>query len=292
MTIHDRAGALLQPRRSLASGYGNSRRSGLSLIPPALCPAAAAWGVLPSPFDDYRYRSRSRRSAVRSSAALSRAARLRPAVGAALAANPLAVRAVWFGTADAPSVLLLVLAFGFVRISRYTAAGAALATAILFKQFALVAVPFLAVALVMRASREQLIRAGVRITAVLAAGILPFLIADPGAMWSDTISYGTGTYRIIGYGLASLLLRADIVSSSTGYYPFTWLALLVWAPITVALLCAQWRDRTLAFAAAGFAISIYTLLFISRVFQTSYMIWPLTGIGVAVLLASGVRQGR
>ena len=64
----------------------------------------------------------------------------------------------------------------------------------LFKQFALVAVPFLAVALVVLASREQAIRAVVAaFTAVLAAGILPFLLADPAAMWSDTISYGTGT---------------------------------------------------------------------------------------------------
>jgi len=37
---------------------------------------------------------------------------------------------------------------------------------------------------------------------------------------------------------------------------------------------------------AGFAVSIFTLLFVARVFQTSYLIWPLTGIAVAALLAS------
>ena len=31
----------------------------------------------------------------------------------------------------------------------------------------------------------------------------PFLIADPRALWDDTITYGAETYRIVGYGLSS-----------------------------------------------------------------------------------------
>ena len=42
---------------------------------------------------------------------------------------------------------------------------------------------------------------------MLLAGALPFLIADPGALWDDTIAYGAGTYRIVGYGLSALLVR-------------------------------------------------------------------------------------
>ena len=45
------------------------------------------------------------------------------------------------------------------------------------------------------------------------------------------------------------------------------------------------RSRSDWEAAAGFTVSIFTLLFIARVFQTSYLIWPLTGIAVAALLA-------
>ena len=40
--------------------------------------------------------------------------------------------------------------------------------------------------------------------AVLVAGFLPFLLADAQALWEDTIRYGAGTYRILGYGLSSI----------------------------------------------------------------------------------------
>ena len=56
--------------------------------------------------------------------------------------------------------------------------------------------------------------------------------------------------------------------------------------ITAWLLWSQWRARSSWAAAAGFASSMFVLLFLSRVFQTSYLLWPLSGIGVALLLAS------
>ena len=49
---------------------------------------------------------------------------VRLAVGAALAANPLLVRGAWFGTADAPSLLALVLAFALLTRSRFVGAAA------------------------------------------------------------------------------------------------------------------------------------------------------------------------
>jgi hypothetical protein len=36
----------------------------------------------------------------------------------------------------------------------------------------------------------------------------------------------------------------------------------------------------------GFTLSIFVLLFIARVFQTSYLLWPLAGLVVAGLLAA------
>ncbi len=58
------------------------------------------------------------------------------ALGALLVCNPIAVRSAWFGQNDAPSLLLLVLAFALVTRRRYGWAAAALAGAILLKQFA------------------------------------------------------------------------------------------------------------------------------------------------------------
>jgi uncharacterized membrane protein len=252
---------------------------------------AAAWGVLPAPVDDYRF-------VVLLAALLCLPAFLlfdapptaALAAGAAVAANPLAIRAAWFGTADMPSVLLLVLAFALVSRSRYVAAGAVLGGAVLLKQFALVALPFLALGVWIRCrDRRVLLRAGAVALGVFALGALPFLVADPGALWRDTISYGATTYRIVGYGLSGLLVKAGVVER-TGSYPFVWLALLVWLPVTAWLVREQARSRTAWVGAAGFAASMFTLLFVSRVFQTSYLIWPLTGIGIAVVLRAGERR--
>ena len=122
-------------------------------------------------------------------------------------------------------------------------------------------------------------------------GILPFLIADAGALWRDTIAYGTGTYRILGYGLSALLLNAGVIDDRYGAYPFSLLALLVWLPVTTWLVWAVHRSGRDWEAAAGFAVSIFVLLFIARVFQTSYLVWPLTGIAIAFLLAQRDERG-
>ena len=75
----------------------------------------------------------------------------------------------------------------------------------------------------------------------------------------------------------------------TGSYPFVWLALLVWLPVTAWLVSSS-GAREAWVGAAGFAVSMYLLLFLARVFQTSYLIWPLTGIVLAGLLALAERE--
>jgi hypothetical protein len=141
----------------------------------------------------------------------------------------------------------------------------------------------------MRVPRQSLDRAGAAFAGVAAAAFLPFVVADPGALWNDTVAYGASTYRIIGYGLSALLLNAGAIHNRFGYYPFLPLVLLVWLPITAWLLWNQRRDRTLWSGAAGFAVSMFILLFLSRVFQNSYLAWPLTGVAVALLLAASER---
>jgi hypothetical protein len=255
--------------------------------------SAAAWRLAPAPFDDYRV------LVLLATLGLGAAALLFPGplawrlvAGVVLAANPLAVKAAWFGTADAPSLLCLVLAFALVVRSRYGWAAVALALALLLKQFALVALPFVAaMLLVRRVPRETLVRAGAALAGVAAAGVLPFLVADPGALWDDTVAYGADTYRIIGYGLAGWLLEAGWIEDRFDPYPFAWLALLVWLPLTAWLVRTQLRARELWVGAAGFTISIFVLLFLGRVLQNSYLVWPLVGIVVSWLLAAGEERG-
>ena len=72
-----------------------------------------------------------------------------------------------------------------------------------------------------------------------------------------------------------------MIDDRYGAYPFALLALVVWLPVTAWLALGRAPLRRDWEAAAGFAVSIFVLLFIARVFQTSYLVWPLTGIAIA-----------
>lgn len=246
---------------------------------------AAVWRLLPRPLDDVRLLVLLATLGAFFAALLFDAPwERRVAAGAALAANPLAVHAAWYGTADAPSLLALLLAFALALRGRYASAGVALGAAILLKQFALIAVPFLAVLLLQRdPARRSLKRAAAGSGAVLVAGFAPFLLASPRALWDDTVAYGGSTYRIVGYGLSNLLVRLGVIDDRFGSYPFIPLALLVWLPLTAWLVWTQWRERELWVAPAAFAISSFVLFFVSRVFQTSYLAWPFLGLVLAWL---------
>jgi hypothetical protein len=251
---------------------------------PGAVVSAAAWRLLPNPLDDYRL------LVLLATLALLPSALLFPgpvgwrlALGAVLVCNPIAVRSAWFGQNDAPSLLLLVVAFGLVARRRYGWAAAALAAAILLKQFAIVALPFMA----LMVPREEWKRAGLTLAGVLAAFVLPFLVADPVAFYDDTVKYGAGTYRIVGYGLSGILIRLGILEDRDGSYPFVVFALLTWLPLTVWLLLVQRRARELWIGAVAFSISILWLMFIGRTFNNYYLVWPMTGALVAALMALG-----
>jgi hypothetical protein len=258
--------------------------------------SAAVWRILPEPFDDYRLLVLLATLALLPAALLfrgppapcpanagDRGLGWRLALGAVLVCNPIAIRSAWFGQNDAPSLLLLVLAFALVTRRRFAWAAAMLAGAVLLKQFAVVAVPFMALMI----PREEWKRAGLTFAGVLAVCALPFLIADPRAFWDDTVKYGAGTYRIVGYGLSAILIRLGILDDRYGSYPFAPIALVTWLPLTVWLLYAQRRAHELWIGAAAFAVSILWLMFIGRTFNNYYLVWPMTGALVAALMALG-----
>jgi hypothetical protein len=253
----------------------------------------AAWGVLPEPFDDYRLFVLLCTLGTFFAALLFRAPLAwRLAIGALLVANPIAVRSAWFGQNDAPSLLLVVLAFALVSRQRLVWAAAAIAGAVMLKQFAVVALPFLALmAVTQGAGRARLRPAGNVLLGVLAALTLPFLVWDPSAFVEDTIEYGAGTYRIVGYGLSAMLVRLGVIDDRDGSYPFAIIALLTWVPLALWLLREQWRMREAWLGGAFFAISILWLLFIGRTFNNYYLLWPTVGAACAAL-ASRARTGE
>ncbi len=254
---------------------------------PGAALTSAAWRLLPEPLDDYRLLVLLATLAMLPAAMLFRgppAARV--ALGALLVCNPIAVRSAWFGQNDAPSLLLVVLAFALVTRRRYGWAAAALAAAILSKQFALVALPFLALLMIRQgAGRDELRRAALVFGGLVLVALLPFLVADPKAFYEDTVEYGAGTYKIVGYGLSAILVRLGILEDRDGSYPFALIALLTWVPLTVWLLIAQRRAQELWIGAAAFGVSILWLMFIGRTFNNYYLVWPMTAGVIAALMA-------
>ena len=245
---------------------------------------SAVWRLLPEPFDDYRLLMLVCNLLMLAAALAFRGPlTVRLALGALLVCNPIAIRSAWFGQNDAPSLLLLVVAFALVARKQFAWAAAALAGAILLKQFAVVALPFMALMI----PREEWKRAGLVFAGVIAAGVLPFLIADPGAFYDDTVKYGAGTYKIVGYGLSAIMVRLGILDDRDGSYPFALIALLTWVPLTVWLLFLQRRTTELWIGAVAFAVSILWLMFIGRTFNNYYLVWPMTGALIAALLAIG-----
>ena len=248
---------------------------------PGTVELATVWRLLPAPLDDIRFLVCLASLAMLAAAwAFPGPAWLRLVLGAVLAANPLTIRAAWFGTADALSLAPLVLAFALVARRRLGWAAVALGSAILLKQFAIVAVPFLGIVAWQTCGREATRRAGLAALGIVVAGCLPFLVWGPGALLRDTVEFGAGAYRVVGYGLSNLLVRADLVER-TGGYPFVWLAILVWLPLTVVLCARLARGREHWTAPLAAAVSWFLLFWIARVFQTSYLIYPLAGVAIA-----------
>jgi hypothetical protein len=255
---------------------------------PGTALTAAPWSLLPEPFDDYRlFVLLATLASFLAVLAFRAPLSWRLAIGAIVVCNPIAIRSAWFGQNDAPSILLTILAFALVTRGRMSWAAASLAGAILLKQFALVAVPFLALMMWKRGGPLKL--PAVAFAGVLAAGILPFAVADPVAFWEDTVEFGAGTFRIVGYGLAGILVRLGIVESREEDYPFALLALVLWLPLTVWLLALQRRSRELWVGAAGFSVSILVLLFIGRVFNNYYLVWPMMGAAIAAAVYASER---
>lgn len=256
---------------------------------PGTAISSAAWrAVVPGPFDDYRILVLlATIGGLFAVLAFPGSLAWRLPLGALVAANPIAVRSAWFGQNDAPALTLMILAFALAARGRLRWAAAVLGGAVLFKQFALVALPFLAiVAVKQRADRRELLALGGIFAGVFAVASLPFVIADPVAFWEDTVEFGAGTYKIVGYGLSAMLVRIGILDDRDGAYPFAAIAVLTWLPLTAYLLVQAHRARQLWPSAAGLSISLLVLLFIGRTFNNYYLVWPLTAAIAAAALAA------
>jgi uncharacterized membrane protein len=141
-------------------------------------------------------------------------------------------------------------------------------------------------------SRPDLRRAALAFGGVMLAGLLPFLVLQPVALWEDTVEFQSTAYRIVGYGLSGTLVRLGVLEDREAEYPFALIALVTWLPLTAWLLLVQRRSHALWMGAVGCSISLLALLFIGRAFNNYYLVWPLMAAAAAALIAAGEATAR
>ncbi len=205
--------------------------------------------------------------------------------------DPLIARFFWAGHNDVCWIAALLWGLVFLGRRRPALAGLAFGTAAAFKPFAVLALPFLLVALWADRTRrsEQVMRdLGWVVGAALAVPlmtVLPFLFADPGAFVRDTLLFASGrvgdAYLISGFGFSALLVGLHVVASRRADFPFFVFQLAAVVPALWIGARRLLRRPTFGRWIAAYAVTLFAFLFFSRFMNDSY-------VGVSLALAAAI----
>jgi hypothetical protein len=205
--------------------------------------------------------------------------------------NPLITTYFLSGRNDISYVAVLLLALALLARGRPLAASVACGFAIALKPFALLAVPFLLAVLWIRwrgrpgEHRREVLLVLLGLAAVPLATITPFLLADPGAFWRDTVLFTNGSgpeaYPIGGFGFGALLLAVHLLPDPEAAFPFGLVQLAAVLPVGYwavrRLLTRPTVDRWLG----GYTALLLAFAFFARFFNDSYV-----GVVLALLAAT------
>jgi uncharacterized membrane protein len=218
---------------------------------------------------------------------VSPASRLMVATGLFL--DPLIARFLWAGHNDVCWLAMLLCGLALLYRGRPVPASLSFGLAIAFKPFAVLTIPFLALALWLHWEKRPLEhrrQAALCAVALLAPALLtitPFLVANPRGFIDDTILYTSGglhdAYFITGYGFSVILLGLGVIRHRTDYFPF--LPFQALAAVVALWIGARRFVRLPSIGRwmAGYVLVLFAFLFFSRFLNDSYL-------GVIVALAS------
>jgi uncharacterized membrane protein len=192
--------------------------------------------------------------------------------------SPLITLYLWAGRNDIQFLALVLLTLALLSRGHPTMAAGALGVAVALKPFAWVAVPFLLMVLVIRwrahHSRRDLAASLAALIAVPAVTILPFLLANPVAFWTDVVLYTSGgvadAYPIAGYGFGELLYTVHLISRRTDSFPFVIFQLAAVLPVLWFTARIFLHRPTLARWMAGYACVLLAFTFFARFFNDNY----------------------
>jgi hypothetical protein len=152
--------------------------------------------------------------------------------------------------------------------------------ALAFKQFSLFFMAPLVVALLEQRSRARLstpaaLAAVAGLVLPFGLTVLPFLVWNAGAYWTDTVGVVTGTaphsFPIRGFGIAELLVVLHLVPSADAYFPFGLFQAAIALPILAVGLPRVWRhSSTASILTVGAWTTVGTLL-ASRYLNDSHL---------------------
>ena len=211
-------------------------------------------------------------------AALPIAAERRFMIITAIFVSPLITLYLWAGRNDIEFLAVVFLSIALLARGHAILAAGALGVAVALKPFALIAVPFLLLVLVVRwrvdRSGRDLAVGLLALGAVPAATILPFFLANPGAFWTDVVLYTSGgipdAYPIRGYGFGEILYGLHVIGRRTDGFPFAIFEVAAAAPVLWIAGRAFLRRPTGARWMAGYALLLLASTFFARFFNDNY----------------------
>ncbi|MEA2636483.1 MAG: hypothetical protein QOH92_3250 [Chloroflexota bacterium] len=193
--------------------------------------------------------------------------------------SPLVTLYLWSGRTDIEFLAVMLVSLVLLSRGHPIAAALVLGIAVALKPFAALAVPFLVLVLAIRwRARPSRSEVGLSLAALALAPvitILPFLIANPQAFWTDVVLYTSGgvrdAYPIVGYGFGELLYRVHLVAHRTDSVPFGAFQLLALAPVLWITARAFLRRPSLGRWMAGYVLSLLAFTFFARFFNDNYV---------------------
>jgi len=193
--------------------------------------------------------------------------------------SPLMTLYLWSGRNDIEFLAVVLLSLTLLSRGHPVLAAGALGVAVALKPFAWLAVPFLLVAVVMRwragqSRRELWVSLAVLVIAPIVT-IVPFLLGNPQAFWTDVVLYTSGgvpdAYPIQGYGFGEILYDAHLIAHRTDAFPFTAFQLAAMVPVLWLAGRALARRPTAGRWMAGYAGALFAFMFFARFFNDNYV---------------------
>jgi len=202
-------------------------------------------------------------------------------VAIAIFINPQFTSYFFMGRNDIAFLSMILLTVALLARGRTVLACLALGVGIALKPFALLAVPFVLLAIRLRWIRlhgsnrtREAVACAIALTAPAILSIAPFFLANPGAFWRDTVLFTTGgipdAYPINGVGFSAILYDMRIIHSRTADFPFGLFQLA--ATLPSLWLGLRWiiRRPTLARWLAAYTVLLFAFAFFSRFFNDNY----------------------